>query len=354
MKIVALTEKGCEEFAALELNKRFGVNCHKKWFLEFSSDLEKCYDVLMFSQSITDLLIKINSGSFKDMKDISLQNLVEIKEIIGEKTVKISCTRKGNHDFNSVELEKFLAEKTDDLNFELKNPDFYINVYVQDNEFVIGLSLAGRDLSKRQYRVFNHPNSLKGTTAFCALIYSEKIGGDILDPGALSGVIPIEAAFYQSNFPVNFYEPKFALNKIKEIKKEYPKKTPKNIFSIDKSFKNVSAQKKNSKIAGVEKHIKFSRTDLENIDLKLYKDKDQLDLIITRGLDSSKRVSQKSSLEYYEKLLSQSKQVLKTKGVLTIITQKPKTIEDLVKCKKVEVWQGNQKIYFVKVMKDDL
>ena len=41
-----------------------------------------------------------------------------------------------------------------------------------------------------------------------------------------------------------------------------------NIFAFDSQFRHIDAAKKNSKIAGINKNINFSRTEIEWLDTK--------------------------------------------------------------------------------------
>ncbi|MFT4261138.1 MAG: THUMP domain-containing protein [Candidatus Woesearchaeota archaeon] len=354
-KITFLTDDGLQEFVKQELKERFKEESTiENKLITTNIDLNKAYQIMYNSQTIKGCLLELEKGKFNKLEEITLP-FQKIKDIIQEQTCKIAVQREGTHEFNSVQAEKEIGIKLQEqtnLNYDFKNPEITINIIINNNDYVLGIDIAGRDLSKRQYKIFNHPNSLKGPVAFSAIMLAG-LNNSLLDPYSLSGVIPIEAAIYQSGMPVNYFEKKFALNKIKSInldtKTSKINKTPKKVYSLDENFKNISAQKKNAKIAGVEKHIEFSRTKLRDLDLKFYEIKP--DVMVTIPLESSKRISEKSQRSYSETLFEQAENIL-TKKIIVLITKKQITETFKFKItKQVKVMQGQQELYITRLEK---
>jgi 23S rRNA G2445 N2-methylase RlmL len=348
-KITFLCDKGLEEFVQMELEERYKIKSTFDKFVSLNINIQTAYDLMYTMQTINGCVLTLNQGEFKSLEDINVP-FEKLKEIIQNQTCKIEVERQGEHTFNSVEAEKIIGvtiQKNTDLEYDFKNPEIIIKLIINQNDYLLGIDLAGRDLSKRQYKIFNHPNNIKAPIAFSAILLAG-VKNNLLDPYSLSGTIPIEAAIYQSQIPINNFEKIFALNKIKsfninssEIK--IKKIKPKKIFSLDDNFKNLSAQKKNAKIAGVDKFINFSRIKLEDLDLKFYDEKP--DVMVTMPLQSSKRISIEAEKSYMETLEKQAELILKKKIMVFISKKQINFIKKYKLTKQVIVNQGMQPIY---------
>jgi len=379
IKSAIVCEAGCSEFAAKELEKKYGIkDCTlSESYVMFDADLDTLVKITYSSQSAKRVLIVIANGIIDKKieeleKDISEKvTQQQLNDLLNNQSFRINCERTGEHDFTSVDAEQTtgieLEKKVEGKEpVNLKNPDIYLYMNIQGKEYILGIDLAGRDLSKREYRLFSHPGSIKGTLAFALLMFS---GYDkkniIVDAFSLSGEIPIEAALFESNTPVNFYDKTMALEKAKlfsniDVKKiigDMDKKITKAkgnslIKSFDVSFRNISAQKKNAKIAGVEKHISFSRTDSHSVDLKL---NEKIDILCSKIIEPSKNINEKSVVRIYEEFFRNISAALKKKAVVTFIVRDPKLLlEESEKqgfklVNKRTVFQGKQKFLFVKL-----
>lgn len=378
MDFCVITDKGCEEYAALELKEKYGFTDSSLKTMNsavfFSAPPELAVRIAYTSQSIKRMILNPVSFEFSDLNGLQacLREEINPEKFSGEITsdsFKVECERKGTHDFNSVEAEKVFGDRLKGVSgkkIDLKSPGASLYVLIDENNCIAGFDVAGRDLSKRQHRVFNHASDVKGSIAFSFLLFSEYTSGEILvDPFALSGVIPIEAAIYSSGFPINFYSKKFnfsSYNSFKDVDVEKvfkeagspatPPLSKPLILSMDSAFKNVSAQKKNARIAGVEKHISFSRTDTDWLDIKLKERK--ADRIACKPPEPSKRFPESKAVKHYESLFRRSKPILSRKGSISFIARNPFLLEEealkqgfRLKQKKV-AWQGEQELFFVK------
>ncbi len=283
---------------------------------------------------------------FKDFKDL-------IRKISLLPCKNVRCDREGEHDFKSVDVESELLKNKED-------GPLLFRIVIRGDKFIAGLDLPGRDLSKRQYRVFNHPNNVKGAIAAAALYFAEA-ETPFLDPLGLSGTTAIEMALKKTGLSVNYYSKDFdffkldSFNKHKDVLEEVDslKKSVENIYSFDPKFRNLSAQKKNAKIAGVEKDLEFSRCDLSYLDIKL----ESLNTILTLPMEPSKNLSESRAIEFNNILYKQSRLLLKRDDGLTLITRKPDFIKSTMKgfevMKEHCVFQGKTKYFFLKLRRSE-
>ena len=194
---------------------------------------------------------------------------------------------------------------------------------------------------------------MRGTIAYALIRESgfEKVGV-VLDPFSRDGIIPIEAAFYATGFPHNYYKKdKFSFLKLElgidydnffnDIDKKI-KEAKADIYSFDHLFKYVDYSRKNAKIAGVDKQINFSRTELEWLDIKFKKE--SVDRIITNPV-----TSKNTNLDrIYNEFFYQAEYILKKNGVIAIITKMPDFVKlhaekhNFVLARKKDVWSGEQ------------
>jgi 23S rRNA G2445 N2-methylase RlmL len=374
-----LTEKNCEALCAKELKSRFNLkSVPAVGFVDFSASQEDALRVAYFSQSATRLLFKIGNGSFKDLDDLLSKISVDLKNNDSwssflSSTFKSSCSRSGAHDFNSVIVEQEVSavlKKELDLRGLSSVPDYKSKeliffILIDDENYLFGIDFAGKDLSKRHYLIFNNPAAIKGTVAFNLLLFSDfKPGMVLLDPFALAGVIPVEAAIYEKGSSVNMFSKDFAFPlKLKEKNEILLKKFDSelvdvkfnNVFSCDSSFPNIAAQKKNSRIAGVEKNISFARVDISNLDIKNFSR--EIDVVCSRILEASKNVPESKVVRVYNDFFSAAKEFLSKKGSINVIVRVPELLEEIALkhkfkvVEKLETAQGQQSFFFVKFKK---
>jgi len=379
-EITIISERGCENIASKDIKERYKLDVTNQGdsFIDLNASEEKIYDLIYTSQISKRILLKLANGEFdgtiQDLKNnvfekINQRNISEINE----KKIRCVCERKGTHEFNSVEAETEIAsiikQKTNST-IDLKTPEIKLFLNIIDKKYALGIDISGIDLSKRQYKVFNNPNSMKGTLAYSLLIFAGmKKNSVITDPFSLSGIIPIESALYQSEMPVNFYEKNIRISNLKslnqerfeKIRKELDKKTSNNIkgkiYSIDASFNNIAAQKKNAKIAGIEKCILFSRNKPEDIDLKLSDTK--VDIIASRIMEPSKNLNEKKVEKIYDEFLKNSKNISKKNTTFAFLVRKPELLirkaeeHGYLLTESIDVYQGEEKIKMLKLILTD-
>ena len=337
MKGLAITSKGIENIAAAEIRELIGAKaktgngCVLFEFKKFEDLCLLCYKC----QSADRILYLIGKFEFEDFFE-------ELEKFIGKiglddwiskcKKFKVECIRVGSHDFKSVDAEAKIAgillKKDKGRKIEMKDYSIIFFAYISDDKCYFGVDFAGFELNKRGYKIFLHPNSLRGTIAY-ALMRESGFQKDetLLDPFSRDGVIVIEAALHASNFPVNYYKKeRFAFLKLDLIDsdklfagtdKKIIKKTKAELYSFDYMFKHVDYSRKNAKIAGIDKQINFSRVELEWLDIKFKKE--TVDRIVT-NLPSSKNANLD---KIYKEFFYQAEFILKKDGAIALLTKMP-------------------------------
>lgn len=359
-----MTSKGIEETASAEVKELINANCKiEDMCVAFDFDDFRDLCLLCYKcQSADRVLYLIGDFEFTDFLG-DFERFIDgakIDEwICKNKKFKVECVRLGAHHFKSVDVEakaaELLRKKLEIKNSKIDKKDYGIIyfVYIADNKCYFGIDFAGFELNKRDYKIFLHPNSLRGTIAYSLVRESgfEKKEA-VLDPFSRDGVISIEAAFYASNFPHNYYKKeKFAFLKLDigiDFEKFFKdtdrniKKAKADINCFDHMFKYVDYSKKNAKIAGVDKQINFSRVELEWLDIK-FKEK-SVDRIIT-----SPPTSKNADLgKIYNEFFYQCEYILKNDGTVSLITRLPDFVKkhaekhNFLALKEKEVWSGEQ------------
>lgn len=360
MKAIVITNKGIEDIAAKEIKELIKAKSSIKEtvvILEAKNFEEIC--LLCYKMQSANKILYL-FDNFKIKEDI----LSTFKEIIQKtsfdkfkKTFAVKCQRLGSHDFSSSDIEKevgALIKYKIKKKVDLENPDIIFYIYIYENECYFGIDFSGIDLSKRDYRIFSHPTSLKGPVAYSIVRISEFKGNEaMLDPFCGSGTIPIEAAYHIASYPVNYFRKDklqfthFTSFDFDKVDRKIVKKPGAEINAYDIQMQHVKAAQKNAKIGGVNKYIHFSRVEIEWLDTKL-KEK-SVDKIITQPPALSKYSDEKTIKKTYNELFYQAKYVLKDNGkVVTISTS---DLTEFAKkhgfklSKKMDVWQGDVKLY---------
>ncbi|MBR9700207.1 methyltransferase [Candidatus Woesearchaeota archaeon] len=232
---------------------------------------------------------------------------------------------------------------------DLENPD--VIVYVFDSKR--GIDFSGKDLSKRNFRIFPSPRNLKAPLAYAMVRLSEfKDGETLVDPFCGAGSIILEATHFSKKRSVHFFEKDdFAFLKFISYKfEDKEEKIASKIYAFDSQFKHVDSAKKNAKIAGVHKEINFSRLNIEWLDTKF--GKESVDRIVSYIPDMSKHSLPKVMQKIYKEFFHQAAFVLKKKGKMVLCTRNPKEIKGAAKefgfsLEQREVWQGKEKLSFL-------
>ncbi len=349
MKGLAVVDKGLEEVARREIEEK----TKQKGMIENTAiifDVKKEEDLCALAytcQSVRRILkLERRVVIDEDLEKTKQQLRKELSNFeTFSKKAMVECERKGQHNFNSVDISKEVCDILREKGFKISMDDYdaRIFIYINDEDGYIGLDFSGRDLSKRNYRIFTRPGSLKGTIGYALVRLSGYKEGDLLiDPYCESGIIPIEAAIFATKKPVHFYKKDLALIKIdskyKKVLEREDKKTKtkvEEIYAYDKTLKNINSAKKNAKIAGVEKSINFSKTEIEWLDTKF--DKESVNIIAGKFPSESKKISKSAAEKIYTELFYQAEFVLKKDGRIALCTIRSDLLKQIAKKKGFEV-----------------
>ena len=361
MKGIVLVDKGLEEVAEKEIREKLKTKTEKKeTVVIFETTEEDICRIAYTAQSIRRvglLLAETKITKYEEENEKIFEeaiNNANLKKL--NKNLRVECEREGDHEFNSVDVTRTVSQILLKKGYEpsLKNAENVLFVYIYHDQTYLFLDYSGRDLSKRNYRIFVKASTLKGTLGYALLkIADYKPGENLLDPYCESGVIAIEAALMATKKPVNFYQKDLLFKKInpkyEKIIQEQDaaiKDKIKGIFAYDKILKNISNIKKNAKIAGVEKEINFSKTELEWLDTKF--EEKSIDKIISKLPSISKKTNEKDIEKIYEEIFYQAEFILKEKGLLVICTLKNEELKTIAEKKgfkvkeEKEIYSGQQ------------
>jgi len=374
MKGVALTHKGIEKITGLEINELINAKTETKAtavIFDFSNFKDLCL-LCYKAQSVKRILYLLTLFKITDFFTQLMEKLSKINyaPLINKKTsFKVIC-EKIESGLNNEEIMKRSGEiiievvkKTNGFKpkVNLENPKIIFYVYIYKNQCYIGIDFSGRDLSKRDYKIFISNVSIKGTIAYTLLRLGNFSAEETLvDLFCKSGEIIIEAGLYASKFPINYYSKEnfafynlpFFKEDIKNLFEEQDKKIckPKTIiYGYDANQKYVMQAKKNAKIAGVQKYMSITKQDIEWIDLK--QREKSIDKIITYPPILSKIKSENKIVRIYKEFFYQAEYVLKDNGLVVVLSKSLELLEEQAKKyhfklkDKKEIWTGKQKMF---------
>ena len=342
--VTVIAQPGLQHYLSKELRERFGHDPYPVSSLPavtVTLTTNELLRVAYLAQMPQRITLTLENSSFNNTQDITLTDQEALNHLRNS-SYRVSCDRVGDHDFTSVDVEKRVGGQLTDhghTNIDLTTPDNTVYVYVKDNAYHIGLDIAGRDLSKRQYKVFSSNNGINATLGY-AFIQHCDISDDsrVVNPFSRDGVIPIETALDHKGVSVNHYDRDFKLDslnildfftiddKLDEIDGALSQSNT-EIHCYDRDFRNLKAQKKNAKIAGVEDHMAFSRFEPEYIDLKF--DDFQVDLIYGRPKTPSRQFPEDKLRNVYHDLFRYGKYVLKQSGKMIFLVRDDELLLDM-------------------------
>lgn len=382
VKALALTDKGIERVALLELSELIKVkgSAEERAVLFDAKSEDDLFKFCYLTQSCQRVLIHMASFDFDDYEDFMKKAEDCLKEIkwkdwfLAETNFRVECERLGEHDFGSSTAEQDVGEliiigTNKELGFEpkvnLETPDIRIFIFVNENKAYIGVDLVGRDLSKRQYRIFTAPGILNANLSYALVRLSGyKKKEKLVDLFCKSGVLCIEAALYNAGISSSHYNKDFAFKKIKRYSRDWDAFFKKiedkkcddkqDIKGYDSLLRNLEASKKNAKLAGVDKLITFSKMDLDWMDTKI--DEKTVDIVISRIQCASKNFAEGSAKKIYKELFYQAEFFVKKKGRLCLLSENLNLLKDMMPkefklTKEDEIYAGKQRYEYVIIEK---
>jgi 23S rRNA G2445 N2-methylase RlmL len=281
MKFYALTDSGMEEPAKKELLEL--VNIKPKISEKvFSFDLEEkdLQKLVIHSQSFTRILTAI--GSYKDLDKLDID--FNWKNFSNAKTFKIEVENVKGQENRLDIARKIIPQLVEDMKkkdfiptVDVKNPELLIVVYHTGKEYFFGVDLCG-EMNDRAYRVFPHQASFKGDLGYFFVHESSYKPGDKLLVGfCKDAVIAIEAAFHANKIPVR----KCNIPFLEKSEQTTTEKEQIITHAFDESIQNITAARKNAKLAKVPCDIQ--KYHIEDLDVKYSENEfDKVILQITR------------------------------------------------------------------------
>lgn len=265
MKALLITAKGGEETAKQEIKELINADSTiTEEAVEFEfSDYKDIFILAYCSQSASRIILldKIENWLKEGM------------------TFRVTCEEREKEEGIGAEINKKNIYKVD-----LEKPQITLFQHKEK----LGIDFTG-DISKRNFRIFTHRHSMKGTTAFILLKEAGFTGKEtLLDPFCKDGTLTLEAVHYSIRRPIRFYEkenfPFLKMEKFKSFNFEKffesfkEKESKATIYAVSSDSRDLEATKKNAKIAGV-KDFSVSRLDLDWLDTKF--EKNEIDLLVT-------------------------------------------------------------------------
>ncbi|MBI2545639.1 hypothetical protein HYV81_00480 [Candidatus Woesearchaeota archaeon] len=334
MQGLAVTHKGMEDIAAQEIKELIGANAEirEQAVLFTIKKLEELALLCYKAQSVIRVMLLLAETASINELGTALEH-TDIKEWLHNKSFAVRCLKQeldeptpeiegriGEIALNEVKKRKIKAKVS------LKEPDVTLFCYITKNACFLGIDFAGFDLSKRYYKIFQHPDTLKGTIAYGLVRLSGYKPGEILvDPFSGSGIIPIEAACFAYKYPVQYYSKdrfaflKFTRFDFSRIDKEIQKPAKATIFGLDHNVRYVEVAKKNATVAGINKYVSFSRVAVEWHDTKLKEH--SVDVLVGNPPSSSKLVAVKDIKKLYDELFYQADFVISDNGRIVLASR---------------------------------
>ncbi len=251
------------------------------------------------------VLTKIKLSDFENSFEINDSEFSIIKKLNLETQSMATKFISKNENYKKQDLEREIGTKICtkyNIKVNLSNPTINFYGYIDKTIFMVGIDFSEIDLSKREYKLHNSINSLKGNIAYAAyqiLIENEKkiSNKTILDPFCDTGITLIESALSQKEMSTNYYRKNiFGILKIKElfdfnileyiISLDNLKELKTKFIGHDSAIKNVLYSQKNAKVMGL-KPIKFTKILFNDIDIKY--EEHLFDYIITQPNISFKK-----------------------------------------------------------------
>ncbi|MBO3839894.1 MAG: THUMP domain-containing protein [Thermoproteota archaeon] len=312
MRFLLTFPVGIEDIVKEEIKEKIGLciieenplNVPGKTIIQLPESEKNIVSSLRSVDSIVEYL-----GSFEINKDRNALNKIcqEISNIEfpedfrNASSFRVTCERKGEHDYTSMDVEKAIGKVlVDKYRLKVKLEDFEANVFVEiiDNSCFIGL--LKEEYSRGRYFVFNHPAAIKPSIAYAMVRLADvKPGMTVLDPMCGGGTILIEAAL--------------ALNNVK-------------LYGFDISEYFLEGGVLNAEAMGLGDRIVFKRADCKKLS-KLINFK--IDRIVTNPPYGIKPLPKMDPCPLYFKCLTEMKKVLTEDGKIVIITLKPDCVKNI-------------------------
>ena len=273
MEILVKTMFGLEDILIEEL-KSLGIkNCKKlKRAVKAEASLEQLYEANLRVRTGLQILVPMYTFTARNEQEVydNIYKYDWTNEFRLRDTFAIEAhvnSRFFNHSkYIALKTKDAIADKFTDTfdrrpNVDPKDPDFAVNLYIQDNQVTVYKNSSGKSLHKRGYRLKAGKAPLNEVLAAGMLLIANYDGEQhLVDPMCGSGTLLAEACMIATNTPPNFNRKKFAFQSwdnydkalfktIKEKAESEIKEPSHEIWgcdisteALDVSFENLSRQ----------------------------------------------------------------------------------------------------------------
>lgn len=351
MRFCAICNEGFEDLVADEMKRRsdsISVTKEGRSYVMFECDPEEAIRFAYVTQSAKKILRLLSLYSVKEKTEI-VQNAEDIDFSSIDGSFCVRCSEKSHEKALGSVVHSKLENPVVDMSAPENLIYFHKSSSASDatSDVVVGVDMTAQDLSKRGYKIFSHPSSIKGTLAYFMVALSGYSGeGVFLDPCSGSGTICAEAAYLVTGISIRFFEKDsfgrpMSLGKgwsgrgWKEVLEEYDrsvmtdksssgKSAGPSIFSYDVDLQAVNSAKKNLKIGGIDSYVSVARGDIDWLETKF--EESSVDFVVSNPPHYSKHNMKKND-KFFDKFFYQVEYVLSEKGKVVILTNSERPIE---------------------------
>ncbi len=288
MKSYILTTPGLEQLTAQDLQEQFSL--HSKvspQIVECDASPQTLLQIATHLQTPRRILLAL--GKFNTPESITFTSLPFplTDYFTNDTTFKTEVENLSGID-NRLALAKIVAGKlyntfqSINLNpkIDLKHPKILLVVFYSADQYFIGIDITGKELNSRPYRIFPHQSSFKGDLAYFFARQSRfqpyhQPNQKLLVGFAKDGSIGIEAALFASHTPLHDttvfsfnYFPAWQSLSLSQTTPQIPSSFPRIISLFDETTQNITAIRKNSYLAKVNKFLHISKHSLDELDTK--------------------------------------------------------------------------------------
>ena len=376
MRAAVICQEGLEKISKQEIKELIGKEgTIKNRVVEFNYEKpEELFRLCYRGQSFFRVMHLIGececyTNLKKTAEEIKRCITREELDFLNGNSFKVICKRVGHQHYTSNDLAPLIGEtiiNIKKLEVDVKNPEKILYVLINNNRCYIGVDIAGYNLSKREYKIFNHPADISPVIAYSLVKIADYSAEDtLLDPFSYSSTIAIEGALFATKTPPNFYrKDSFAFRNFKQYKdfnferffEEEDKKILKiktKIYSYDSILANVKASLKNAKIAGVNKNIEFSKVPVEWLDTKFQEG--SVSKVISSLPSPSKHKPVKKIVKLYKELFYNLRYIMAKKGVFIALCREKETFIKEAEGFSIEssqlIRRGEQELHIIKLIK---
>ena len=303
----------------------------------FEGHLDDVVKYTYLTQSAKKVLMLLSKFKFEDDNDL-LSKIRSLDFSMIDGSFVVRCNKRSLEKPIGSEIHRQLENPKVDVS----SPDYPIYIDICGNKALVGIELSSLDLSKRTYKIFSHPSSIKGTLGYYLMKISGYDGkGTFLDPCAGSGTICIEAGYFTTKFSPRFFDKSnlFSSKVFEEIDKEQilckiddafaSKKNQANLKKIDIraydiDLQAVNATKKNLKIGGIEKFVSVAKGDIDWLETKF--EENSVDYIVSNPPAYTKTNTKKAD-KFFDKFFYQTEYILSKKGKIVLLLNSERPLD---------------------------